>query len=93
MNKKEQKLLLKVNQMDLWDLEEWQAGNPASSFSEEFIDEVNDLKEALLLISEKKVPVAEMITHRITLDEIQYGFDLVQNGLESLKVIVEPNGN
>tara|TARA_R100001480_G_scaffold153042_1_gene155694 strand:+ start:259 stop:486 length:228 start_codon:yes stop_codon:yes gene_type:complete len=47
MNKKEQKLLLKVNQMDLWDLEEWQAGNPASSFSEEFIDEVNDLKEAL----------------------------------------------
>jgi len=51
----------------------------------------NDLKEALKLISEKKVPVADMITHRIALDEIQYGFDLVQNGLESLKVIVEPN--
>ncbi len=53
----------------------------------------NDLKEALQLISEKKVPVAEMITHRITLDEIQYGFNLVEHGLESLKVIVEPNGN
>ena len=52
-----------------------------------------DLKEALKLISEKKVPVADMITHRIALDEIQYGFDLVQNGLESLKVIVEPNSN
>ncbi len=51
----------------------------------------NDLKEALELISENKVPVADMITHRIALDEIQYGFDLVQNGLESLKVIVEPN--
>ena len=53
----------------------------------------NDLKEALSLIAGKKVPVADMITHRIALDEIQYGFDLVQNGLESLKVIVEPNRN
>ena len=53
----------------------------------------NDLKEALKLISENKVPVSDMITHRIALDEIQYGFDLVQNGLESLKVIVEPNRN
>ena len=47
MAKKEKQILRKLYQMDLWDLEEWQAGNPASSFSEEFIDEVNDLKEAL----------------------------------------------
>ena len=47
----------------------------------------------LLLIAEKKVPVADMITHRVPLEKIQYGFDLVQNGLESLKVIVEPNRN
>ena len=53
----------------------------------------NDLKEALKLISEKKISVADMITHRIGLDEIQYGFDLVQNGTESLKVIIEPNRN
>ena len=53
----------------------------------------NDLKEALKLISENKVPVADMITHRIPLEDIQYGFDLVRNGQESLKVIVEPNGN
>jgi len=53
----------------------------------------NDLKEALKLISEKKVSVADMITHRIGLDEIQYGFDLVQNGTKSLKVIIEPNQN
>jgi L-iditol 2-dehydrogenase len=53
----------------------------------------NDLKEALNLISEKKVKVKEMITHRIGLDEIQNGFDLVQNGTKSLKVIVEPHRN
>ena len=52
-----------------------------------------DLQQALLLISEKKVAVKEMITHRIALDEIQYGFNLMQNGSESLKVIVEPNGS
>jgi L-iditol 2-dehydrogenase len=51
----------------------------------------NDLKEALKLISKKKVPVADMITHRIALEDIQYGFDLVQNGTESLKIIVEPH--
>jgi len=45
----------------------------------------------LVLLSEKKVVVKEMITHRIALDEIQYGFDLVQHGTESLKVVVEPN--
>ena len=53
----------------------------------------NDLKEALKLISEKKIPVADMITHRIGLDEIQYGFDRGQNGTKSLKVIIEPNRN
>jgi len=47
MNKREQKILRGLHQMDIWMLEEWQAGNPASSFSDEFIDEVNDLKEAL----------------------------------------------
>ena len=47
MKNKEKRVLRKLYQMDLWDLEEWQAGNPASSFSDEFIDEVNDLKEAL----------------------------------------------
>jgi len=51
----------------------------------------SDLQQALVLLSEKKVVVKEMITHRIALDEIQYGFDLVQHGTESLKVVVEPN--
>ena len=51
----------------------------------------DDLKKALKLITEQKIPVGEMVTHYIGLDEIQYGFDLVKAGLESLKVIVEPN--
>ena len=53
----------------------------------------DDHREALQLIAEKRVPVKEMITHRIGLEEIQSGFDLVKNGIDSLKVIVEPNRN
>jgi hypothetical protein len=47
MAKKEKQILLKLYQMDLWDLEEWQAGNPASSFSDKFIDEVTNLRDSL----------------------------------------------
>lgn len=51
----------------------------------------SDLEEAIRLISEKVISVGEMITHRIGLEEIQSGFNLVENGSDSLKVIVEPN--
>lgn len=51
----------------------------------------SDLREALGMIASKAIPVGEMITHRIGLEEIQFGFDLVNDGSESLKVIVEPN--
>jgi len=47
MNKKEQKILRGLYQMDIWMLGEWQAGNPASSFSDEFVEEVVELKESL----------------------------------------------
>jgi L-iditol 2-dehydrogenase len=49
-----------------------------------------DCAAALDLIAQKTVPVADMITHRLPLDEIQEGFRLVQRSRESLKVIVEP---
>lgn len=48
-------------------------------------------REALGLIADKLVPVKEMITHRVGLDEIQFGFNLVEKGSNSLKVIVEPH--
>ena len=49
-----------------------------------------DLKEALDLIAKKKIIVRDMITHRLRLDEIQKGFDLVVKPQNSLKVIIEP---
>jgi L-iditol 2-dehydrogenase len=37
----------------------------------------------------RRIPVAEMITHRLALDEIARGFQLVAAGMESLKVVIE----
>ena len=48
MNKKEQKILRELHQLrDVWEVEAWQQDNDASLFSDKFIDEVNDLREAL----------------------------------------------
>jgi len=49
----------------------------------------NDLKESLELIKNKRINLADMITHRLKFDEIQKGFQLVAEAKESLKVIVE----
>jgi len=45
---------------------------------------------ALELIRNHRVQVREMITHRFPLAQIQSGFQLVANGKECLKVIIEP---
>ncbi len=50
----------------------------------------NDLKEALRLIAQKKVKVKDMITHRLSLEQIQKGFDLVVRPDYSIKVIIQP---
>jgi len=47
--------------------------------------------DALELISDKKVNVKDMITHRLGLGEIQKGFNLVAEAKDSMKVIIEPN--
>ncbi len=49
-----------------------------------------DSAEALELIRARRVPVAEMITHRLPLAQTGEGFRLVAAGGESLKVIIEP---
>jgi L-iditol 2-dehydrogenase len=54
------------------------AGSPADHY------------RALDLIAAGRVPVKEMITHVLPLDQIQKGFDLVVSGGESIKVIIEP---
>jgi len=45
---------------------------------------------AMELIRQKKVPVREMITHRLPLNETLRGFQLVEEAGESLKVIIQP---
>lgn len=49
-----------------------------------------DLAVALALIRAHRIPVREMITHRLSLAETGLGFRLVAEAKESLKVIVEP---
>ena len=49
-----------------------------------------DATVAIELIRSGRVPVGKMITHRLPLDKTGYGFRLVAEGGESLKVVVEP---
>jgi L-iditol 2-dehydrogenase len=49
-----------------------------------------DIGVAIELIRACRVPVHEMITHRLGLAETGLGFRLVAKGRESIKVIIEP---
>jgi len=46
---------------------------------------------ALRLLSEKKINVSGMITHRLPLTKAEKGFKLVAEGKKALKVIIKPN--
>lgn len=48
-----------------------------------------DLEESIELIKNKKINVKDMITHKLSLEEIQEGFKIVTKAKESLKVIVQ----
>jgi L-iditol 2-dehydrogenase len=49
-----------------------------------------DYQEALDLIAQRKLKVGDMITHRLSLDEIGEGFRLAAEAKESIKVIIYP---
>ena len=49
-----------------------------------------DLDESLKLISDRKVRVGEMVTHRLSLAQTELGFKLTASGQDSIKVIVDP---
>ena len=49
-----------------------------------------DYAEALELIRTHRVPVRDMITHRLSMAEIGVGFQLVAEAQDSIKVIIEP---
>jgi L-iditol 2-dehydrogenase len=57
-----------------------------SSYAGDFSDHMT----ALELISEGRIHVREMITHRLSLSEIGLGFRLVTLAQDSIKVIIEP---
>ncbi len=49
-----------------------------------------DLKVSIDLIRTGRVPVKDLISHRLPLSQIQEGFGLVADPVDSLKVIIEP---
>ncbi|MHC4252361.1 MAG: zinc-dependent dehydrogenase [Planctomycetota bacterium] len=55
-----------------------------------YANDARDAMEAIDLITSGAVPAADMITHRLPLDEAQEGFRLTAAGGESLKVVLVP---
>ncbi len=49
-----------------------------------------DMLQSLKLIESKRVNVLDMITHRLSLDDIALGFKLTAEAKESIKVIINP---
>ncbi len=52
-----------------------------------------DILQAIELLKTKKIQVLDMITHRLKLEDIQKGFELVASAGESIKVIIEPHSH
>jgi L-iditol 2-dehydrogenase len=50
-----------------------------------------DIQEAMQLLSEGAIDVERMITHRLPLEDIVRGFQLVMSGEEAVKVIIKPH--
>ena len=49
-----------------------------------------DIDEAIRLLAAGTVSVDDMITHRLPLEDVARGFELVLDGKESIKVIINP---
>ena len=49
-----------------------------------------DITNAIKLIRGQRVPIREMITHRLPLKETGLGFQLVAEAKDSIKIIIEP---
>lgn len=50
-----------------------------------------DILQAIELIRSHRLPLQEMITHRLSLAQTGWGFQLVAESKESIKVIIEPH--
>jgi L-iditol 2-dehydrogenase len=49
-----------------------------------------DMQAALDLIANRRIDVANMVTHRLPLGKTQEGFRLMQEATDALKIIIEP---
>ncbi len=53
--------------------------------------EMDDFKYAIQMVSEGKVPLGKLITHKVTFDDLEHALDLCHNHLdECIKIIVYP---
>jgi len=50
-----------------------------------------DIEQAIELLKADRIQVDDLITHRLPLNDIARGFELVLDGTESVKVIIKPN--
>jgi len=50
-----------------------------------------DISVAIEVIQSQRLPLRQMITHRLSLEETGLGFQLVAEAKESIKVIIEPH--
>jgi L-iditol 2-dehydrogenase len=50
-----------------------------------------DISAAIGVIQSQRLPLRQMITHRLSLEETSLGFQLVAEAKESIKVIIEPH--
>ena len=50
-----------------------------------------DIEEALALIGAGDIAVDDLISHRLPLCDTAKGFDLLLEGADSLKIIIEPH--
>ena len=49
-----------------------------------------DIKEAIKLITDKKVRVTDLITHKLPMDKTPQGFKIMTEARDSMKIIIEP---
>ena len=76
---------------EIWELPVFNFWSNGSKMISSYGGAPVDIEQAIELIRRKRIDVESMITHRLSLDEIQKGFDLVAKSGESIKVVIEPH--
>jgi L-iditol 2-dehydrogenase len=51
----------------------------------------DDIRETIEMISSEQIEICKLVTHKVSLSEIQRGFRLVSDANESIKIVVVPD--